>query len=108
MLSDGGVPGEAQFAKEARLLSCFQQSCVAMNVYTGRYKRLNWKILKQTATLRRFHGEDSICSKLKLNYSIYARIMRWICGRTVILSLDFSLLGSGVRKWSVQHWASLT
>ena len=58
VLSDGGVPGEAQFAKEARLLSCFQQSCVAMNVYAGRYKRLNWKILKQTATLRRFHGED--------------------------------------------------
>ena len=27
--------------------------------------------------------------------------------RPVILSLDFSLLGSGVRKWSVQPWAFL-
>ena len=36
-----------------------------------------------------------------------AWILRWICGRPVILSLDFSLLGSGVRKWSVQPWAFL-
>ena len=40
-------------------------------------------------------------------YSIFAWILRWICGRPVILSLDFSLLGSGVRKWSVQSWAFL-
>ena len=37
---------------------------------------------------------------------MFAWILRWICGRPVILSLDFSLLGSGVRKWSVQPWAS--
>ena len=36
-----------------------------------------------------------------------AWILCWICGRPVILSLDFSLLGSGVRKWSVQPWAFL-
>ncbi|XP_066030249.1 uncharacterized protein [Pocillopora verrucosa] len=39
--------------------------------------------------------------------SICAWILRWICGRPVILSLDFSLLGSGVRKWSVQPWSFL-
>ena len=36
-----------------------------------------------------------------------AWILCWMCGRPVILSLDFSLLGSGVRKWSVQPWAFL-
>ena len=36
-----------------------------------------------------------------------AWILRWLCGRPVIRSLDFSLLGSGVRKWSVQPWAFL-
>ena len=36
-----------------------------------------------------------------------AWILRWICVRPVILNLrwDCSLLGSGVRKWSVQPWA---
>ena len=53
------------------------------------------------------HGEDWVCSELKWNYSMCAWILRWICGRPVILSLDFSLLGSGVRKWSVQPWAFL-
>ena len=50
---------------------------------------------------------DWVCSELKWNYSTCAWILRWICGRPVILSLDFSLLGSGVRKWSVQPWAFL-
>ena len=36
---------------------------------------------------------------------MFAWILRWICGRPVILRWDFSLLGSGVRKWSVQPWA---
>ena len=40
-------------------------------------------------------------------FIICAWILRWLCGRPVILSLDFSLLGSGVRKWSVQPWAFL-
>ena len=53
------------------------------------------------------HGEDWVCSELKWNYSMCAWILCWICGRPVILSLDFSLLGSGVRKWSVQPWAFL-
>ena len=30
-----------------------------------------------------------------------------ICGRPVNLRWDFSLLGSGVRKCSIQHWAFL-
>ena len=33
--------------------------------------------------------------------------MHWICGHLVILSLGFSLLESGVWKWSVQPWAFL-
>ena len=53
------------------------------------------------------HGEDWVCIELKWNYSICAWILRWICGRPVILRWDFSLLGSGVRKWIVQPWASL-
>ena len=36
----------------------FQSSCVKVNVYAGREKRLNWKFLKQTAAQRRLHGED--------------------------------------------------
>ena len=36
-----------------------------------------------------------------------AWILRWICGRPVILRWDFSLLGSGFWKWSVQPWAFL-
>ena len=36
-----------------------------------------------------------------------AWILRWICGRPAILHWNFSLLRSGVRKWSVQPWAFL-
>ena len=36
-----------------------------------------------------------------------AWILRWICGCPVILRWNFSLLISGVRKWSVQPLAFL-
>ena len=49
-----------------------------------------------------------VCCELKWNYSICAWILRRICGRPVILRRDFTLLGSGVRKWSVQPWAFLS
>ena len=50
-------------------------------------------------------GLDSVCIELKY---VCTWILRRICGRPVILRWDFSLLGSGVRKWSVQPWAFLT
>ena len=79
--------------------SWFKRSRVVVNVYACRWKRINWKFWKQTAAWRRFHGEDWVGRKLK-----FGRILRWICGRGVILSLDFSLLGSAVRKWSLQPY----
>ena len=44
---------------------------------------------------------------VKWNYSRFAWILGGICGRPIILILNFSLLVWGVRKCSVQPWASL-
>ena len=76
--------------------------CVCGSLETSKLE--NWN---QTAAKRRFHREDWVGSELKWNYNICAGVLRWISSHPVILSWDFSLLGSGVRKWSVQPWASL-
>ena len=42
------VPGEAQFKRRQGYQAGFQRSCVKVNGYAGRSKRLDWKFLKQT------------------------------------------------------------
>ena len=105
MLSYGGIPGEAQFKEEARLPSWF--STVVCQGWWGRglLETSEMEIFEANCLGLGLHGEDWGCSELKWNYSIRAWILRWVCGRPVILRWNFSLLRSGVRKWSDQTWA---